>query len=137
MAEVVANIYLLARKYSGIKRITAAHELAIAESTLKNYELGIAPVQDEMALKMSKLYHTPWLRVQHLEKNPVFCDVFGIMIDHANLMPLMNTAFAPEHCKETAEAMPAVHSTEVCGQYKRSLAVFMLHSLHYSVVSFS
>ena len=85
MAEVVANIYLLARKYSGIKRITAAHELAIAESTLKNYELGIAPVQDEMALKMSKLYHTPWLRVQHLEKNPVFCDVFGIMIDQDNL----------------------------------------------------
>lgn len=85
MAEVVANIYLLARKYSGIKRITAAHELAIAESTLKNYELGIAPVQDAMALKMSKLYQTPWLRVQHLEKNPVFCDVFGIMLDQDNL----------------------------------------------------
>ena len=85
MADIVANIYLLARKYSGIKRIDAAQELAIAESTLKNYELGIAPVQDGMALKMSKLYQTPWLRVQHLEKNPVFCDVFGIMIDQDNL----------------------------------------------------
>lgn len=85
MADIVANIYLLARKYSGIKRIAAAQELAIAESTLKNYELGIAPVNDEMALRMSRLYHTPWLRVQHLEKNPVFCDVFGIMIDQDNL----------------------------------------------------
>lgn len=85
MADIVANIYLLARKYSGIKRIDAAQELAIAESTLKNYELGIAPVQDITVLKMSRLYGTPWLRVQHLEKNPLFCDVFGIMIDQDNL----------------------------------------------------
>lgn len=35
MEDIVANIYLLARKYSGIKRIDAAQELAIAESTLK------------------------------------------------------------------------------------------------------
>lgn len=85
MADIVANIYLLARKYSGIKRIDAAQELAIAESTLKNYELGIAPVQDITVLKMSRLYGPPWLRVQHLEKNPLFCDVFGIMIDQDNL----------------------------------------------------
>ena len=28
-------------------------------------------------------------------------------LDHTNLMPLMNTAFAPGHCRETAESMPA------------------------------
>lgn len=28
-------------------------------------------------------------------------------LDHTNLMPLMNTAFAPGHCRETAEAMAA------------------------------
>ena len=29
----------------------------------------------------------------------------GALLDHANLMPLMNTAFAPGHCRETVEAM--------------------------------
>ncbi len=29
----------------------------------------------------------------------------GGLLDHANLMPLMNTAFAPGHCRETAEAV--------------------------------
>lgn len=28
-------------------------------------------------------------------------------IDYTNLMPLMNTAFAPGHCRETVEAMAA------------------------------
>ena len=29
----------------------------------------------------------------------------GALLDHANLMPLMNTAFMPGHCRETVEAM--------------------------------
>ena len=31
----------------------------------------------------------------------------GVLPDHTNLMPLMNTAFAPGHCRETVEAMAA------------------------------
>lgn len=29
------------------------------------------------------------------------------LLDHKNLMPLMNTAFSPGHCRETVDAMPA------------------------------
>lgn len=29
------------------------------------------------------------------------------LLDHKNLMPLMNTAFSPGHCREAVEAMPA------------------------------
>ena len=31
----------------------------------------------------------------------------GSLLDHTNLMPLMNTAFAPGHCREAVEAMTA------------------------------
>ena len=30
----------------------------------------------------------------------------GGQVDHANLMPLMNTPFAPGHCRQTVQAMP-------------------------------
>lgn len=73
MAINTANPYLQARLFSQIGRIQAAQELALAESTLKNYELGLSPVPDSTVLRMSYLYRTPWLRVQHLQKNVVFC----------------------------------------------------------------
>lgn len=79
MAINTANPYLQARLFSQIGRIQAAQELALAESTLKNYELGLSPVPDGTALRMSKLYRTPWLRVQHLQRNIVFCDIFGLI----------------------------------------------------------
>lgn len=75
MAINTANPYLQARLFSQIGRIQAAQELALAESTLKNYELGLSPVPDSTVLRMSYLYRTPWLRVQHLQKNVVFCDI--------------------------------------------------------------
>ena len=46
MAINTANPYLQARLFSQIGRIQAAQELALAESTLKNYELGLSPVPD-------------------------------------------------------------------------------------------
>lgn len=85
MAMKTANPYWQARLYSQLKRINAAQELAVAESTLKNYELGISPVPDAIALSMARLYRTPWLRVQHLQNNVIFCDIFGIIPDSPNL----------------------------------------------------
>lgn len=76
MAINTANPYLQARLFSQIGRIQAAQELALAESTLKNYELGLSPVPDSTVLRMSYLYRTPWLRVQHLQKNVVFLRYF-------------------------------------------------------------
>lgn len=43
-----------------------------------------AYVASDVAFAITDI-NTPWLRVQHLEKNPLFCDVFGIMIDQDNL----------------------------------------------------
>lgn len=85
MAINTANPYLQARMFSQMGRLAAAHELALAESTLKNYELGLSPVPDGTALRMSKLYRTPWLRVQHLQKNVVFCDIFGLIPESPTL----------------------------------------------------
>ena len=55
MAINTANPYLQARLFSQIGRIQAAQELALAESTLKNYELGLSPVPDSTVLRMSYL----------------------------------------------------------------------------------
>ena len=85
MAINTANPYLQARLFSQIGRIQAAQELALAESTLKNYELGLSPVPDSTVLRMSYLYRTPWLRVQHLQKNVVFCDIFGLIPESPTL----------------------------------------------------
>ena len=85
MAIKTANPYLQARLFSQIGRIQAAQELALAESTLKNYELGLSPVPDSTVLRMSYLYRTPWLRGQHLQKNVVFCDIFGLIPESPTL----------------------------------------------------
>lgn len=85
MAINTANPYLQARLFSQIGRIQAAQELALAESTLKNYELGLSPVPDSTVLRMSYLYRTPWLRVQHLQKNVAFCDIFGLIPESSTL----------------------------------------------------
>lgn len=53
-------------------------QLNISESMLRKYESG-SPVPDVTVLEMARLYRTPWLRVQHLEQNPVFRDIFGLM----------------------------------------------------------
>lgn len=78
MEKDYQNIYQSARNYARLSRLKASFLLNISESSLRKYESG-STVPDEMALMMSKVYRTPWLRVQHLAKNPVFCDIFGLM----------------------------------------------------------
>lgn len=85
MAAKTSNPYWQARLFSQLKRIDAAQELAVAESTLKNYELGFSPVPDAVALNMARLYRTPWLRVQHLQNNVIFCDIFGLIPESPTL----------------------------------------------------
>lgn len=71
------SIYLAARNFSGLGRAGAAEKLHISESSLKCYEAG-AKAPDEVALDMSAIYQAPWLRVQHLTNNVVFCDLFKL-----------------------------------------------------------
>lgn len=73
------NPYLNARTFACLTRLNAAEELAISESSLRAYEEGGRQVPDDVVLKMSNLYQTPWLRVQHLQRNIVFCDIFGLV----------------------------------------------------------
>lgn len=79
MTERELNIYRTAREYAHISRVDAAEQLAISASCLKDYEIDVRNVPDVVALEMSRLYRTPWLRVQHLEKNVVFCDIFKLV----------------------------------------------------------
>ena len=58
-------------------------------------------------------------RAQRREESAPTETAFGSLLDHANLMPLMNTAFVPGHCQEAVEAMAAgkqrdIASAEYC-----------------------
>lgn len=72
------NPYLQARLYANLTREQAAMKINCSASSIKEYELG-RTVPDEIVLEMVKAYRTPWLRVQHLENNVVFCDIFGLV----------------------------------------------------------
>ena len=106
MAANTANPYLQARLFSQIRRIHAAHELALAESTLKNYELGFSPVPDATVLRMSQLYRTPWLRVQHLQKNVVFCDIFELIPESPTLA--FGVLQVQKEVGDVVDAMPGI-----------------------------
>lgn len=71
------NPYLMARLYANMTREQAAMKINCSVSSIKEYELG-RTVPNEIVLEMAKVYRTPWLRVQHLEYNVVFCDIFGL-----------------------------------------------------------
>lgn len=104
MTENRANIYKTAREYARVSRVDAAEAFAISASCLKDYETDVRNVPDVTALQMSKLYRTPWLRVQHLEKNIVFCDVFGLIppVDNSAL----NVLRAQKEVGEVMELFP-------------------------------
>lgn len=104
MTETRANIYKTAREYARISRVDAAEVFAISASCLKDYETDVRNVPDVTALQMSKLYRTPWLRVQHLQKNVVFCDVFGLIpqVDNSAL----NVLRAQKEVGEVMELFP-------------------------------
>ena len=62
-------------------RPKAAMLLIVSERSLAEYELDGRVVPDWLVLKMTEIYRTPWLRVQHLQRNPVFCDIFRFSAD--------------------------------------------------------
>lgn len=106
MSEVVTNIYKAAREYANMSRIDAAEALAISPSSLKDYEIGWRDCPDATALAMSKLYHAPWLRVQHLQRNVVFCDIFGIVPDMSS--NAMNVLRAQKEVGEVVSLFPQI-----------------------------
>ena len=61
------NRYFACRKRAAKKveflksRMGAAEELGISESSLRNYELGLAPVPEDVVVRMSDLYDAPEL----------------------------------------------------------------------------
>lgn len=79
MQKESMNPYYNARNYAGMTRPRAAMLLLVSERSLAEYELDGRPVPDWLVLKMAELYRTPWLRVQHLQRNAVFCDIFGLV----------------------------------------------------------
>lgn len=81
MLKSSTNPYLAARQFAGLNRVQAAMMLPSSETSLKEYETGQRNVPDDMVLRMVSLYRTPWLRVQHLAKNPVFQDLFDGRLD--------------------------------------------------------
>jgi hypothetical protein len=104
MSETQTNIYKTAREYAGLNRIKAAEKLGISPSCLKDYEIDWRQCPDVIALAMSKLYRTPWLRVQHLQKNIVFCDVFGLIPPSDDLA--VNMLRAQKEVGEVVELFP-------------------------------
>lgn len=84
MGKDSQNCYRNARKFSGLTMPQAAEMLAVSESSVREYETGLRAVPDDVVLRMAKVYRTPWLRVQHLEKNAVFCEIFGIEMPKAD-----------------------------------------------------
>lgn len=79
MQKESMNPYYNARTYAGLTRPGAAVRLNISERSLAEYELDGRPTPEDIVLKMAELYRTPWLRVQHLQRNAVFCDIFGLV----------------------------------------------------------
>ena len=104
MSETQTNIYKTAREYAGLNRIKAAEKLGISSSCLKDYEIDWRQCPDVIALAMSKLYRTPWLRVQHLQNNIVFCDVFGLIPPADDLA--VNMLRAQKEVGEVVELFP-------------------------------
>lgn len=120
MAESKANIYKAAREYARISRVDAAEAFAISASCLKDYETDVRGVPDVTALQMSRLYRTPWLRVQHLKRNVVFCDVFGLIPPADDLA--VNMLRAQKEVGEVVELFPQMVAKTV--QKSTSVTVF-------------
>lgn len=79
MQKQSMNPYLNARLFANATRVQAALALSVSERSLADYELDCRTVPDDVVLRMTHVYRTPWLRVQHLQRNPVFCDIFGLV----------------------------------------------------------
>lgn len=107
MAKESQNVYLIARNYAKMSRITVAMELNTSESSIRAYEEDVRPVPDDIALAMSRLYRTPWLRVQHLQNSCVFRDLFnlqGVQVDNQ----AANVLVMQKEVTDVVRAFPAI-----------------------------
>lgn len=77
MQEFAENVYRVARMRAGMTQAEAADAIAVSVRSISDYEIGKTGVPDEVALLMVKAYSAPWLRLEHLKRNPVFMDVLG------------------------------------------------------------
>ena len=102
MPRMCRNIYRNARTFAKMSCEKAAMELSISESTVRKYERGTMPVPDNTALQMAKVYNAPWLRVQHLDNNTLFRELFGVVLQKenkaANILALQKEVGDVERC---------------------------------------
>lgn len=133
------NPYLNARLYAGMTRLQAALALPSSETSIKEYELGQRNVPDDMALRMAKVYKAPWLRVQHLSKNPVFCDLFQGRLDVTAGVQQHEAVSALRLQKELSEAarqLPEINKKILDGTEIGSVVIKDLKEAAIAVINF-
>ena len=62
------NIYQAARKESCLTQEQAAERLEVSETTVKAWEQGTRVPDNETVARMTELYETPWLALEHLKQ---------------------------------------------------------------------
>ena len=70
------NIYQAARKESRLTQEQAAERLEVSETTVKAWEQGTRVPDNETVARMTELYETPWLALEHLKQAG---DVLGVL----------------------------------------------------------
>lgn len=95
-------------------RRQAALKINVSESSLCEYENSTRAVPDEVALAMAREYRTPWLRVQHLMRNKVFRDVFGIVDDNGSRE--MNVLRVQKEVTDVIDIMPDIVDEAINGE---------------------
>lgn len=109
------NCYFNARMYAKLSRREASFKIATSESSLCEYENGTRPVPDEIALVMAEVYRTPWLRVQHLMKNKVFADVFGLINEDGDNQS-KNVLMVQKEVGDVMKIMPDIVDEAINGE---------------------
>lgn len=108
------NCYYNARLYANFGRRQAADKINVSESSLCEYENSTRAVPDEVALAMAREYRTPWLKVQHLMRNKVFRDVFGLVDDNGTRE--MNVLRVQKEVKDVMDIMPDIVDEAINGE---------------------
>ena len=108
------NCYYNARMYAKLGRKQASLKINVSESSLCEYENSTRAVPDEVALAMAREYRTPWLKVQHLMRNKVFRDVFGIVDDNGSRE--MNVLRVQKEVTDVMDIMPDIVDEAVNGE---------------------
>lgn len=108
------NCYFNARIYAKLGRRQAAAKINVSESSLCEYENSTRAVPDEVTLAMAREYRTPWLKVQHLMRNKVFKDVFGIVDDNGTRE--MNVLRVQKEVNDVMDIMPDIVDEAINGE---------------------